>query len=783
MILGLVNTCSDLNLFEAEALMRTKLILLVATLIYGCVSTSEVDCSSEGNVNTNSCVEQDQEDCADCTSDDAMLNDRGGHQMIDDTIGGQDEMDMATSGTQVNDGSDGDMAGSPFNCNYSRVGQVYVAERYASDIEASGDWEGADAASGAPDDVAAQSPNLDAGEVLSASGWEFCHETGDEEIIKVELAVYGRTQYDSGPFDILVNLSAGGSDSTNWHHTDWRWSSVDITSQQANWTWDDIESLAGEVRLHSHPGGNRDSDVWIDAFRLTVTLGECDGNCISDPPDLDYRCEPVGRNDYGDGFFTLAEFNGSLYAGLFGYELEDASMLYRYPDWEITSPGLTGISESICAMQEFNGMLYANTESSGDIYRSPDGSHWTRVFDGSHGSIGCGMTVFNGQLYAINYRNSANDHGLIMRSPDGLTWETVYDSGSSSMYLREIITYNGKIYAFAIIQESNSARMFSSEDGSSWDIVEVPNRYFRGHVWDGYLWLGSVRDAGSSGEVGVWRYDGNTFTQALTGDTKYFTNIKDLNGDLFASTSNGWKNDPGPSSLWVSPDGMTQWRQICEFDRTAVWSMAVVDSTLYLGTWQYGSSGQVYRVVSGDTPTELPEDSCEPQIGILGVGQTYTVGVDAHTGDEATTEPKNDANDGRGGDNPEFRRHNVARAHNDYWYTSSHQHEGEPNPTGDQWVDFTPNFSELGVGCYSIVTQYRATENRATYAAHYQVMNSEGVTAQRELIQHRGEGEYVDVDMGNHMMCPSSFFRVVDPGGASISFHPTRFTYLGSTCP
>ena len=72
--------------------------------------------------------------------------------------------------------------------------------------------------------------------------------------------------------------------------------------------------------------------MWIDAFRLTITTGECDDDCVENPPIFDYHCEPIGSNDYGDGFFTLAAFNGELYAGLFGYEIEHLSMLYRYPN-------------------------------------------------------------------------------------------------------------------------------------------------------------------------------------------------------------------------------------------------------------------------------------------------------------------------------------------------------------------------------------------------------------------------------------------------------------------
>ena len=771
-------------------LIRFHIILLLAILFMACDKNSDVRCSPEidtcngGDELTQLCDSGEQNSCALDTQE--QNNRNGGEQM-----GGIDSSGWSDMGdTSPDQGGTIVDQDSTITCNYPRVGNVFVAERYATIITSTEGWDNTDAARGTPDEIGAYSPNLDEGELLTASGWDFCHETGTAEITKVELAVHGRTQYDSGPYDILVELSAGGNRSVEWHQTTWGWISLDITSEQSRWSWDDIERLSGEVRLHTHPNNHRDSDVWIDAFRLTVTIDDCDVDCESnpvelDPVELDFRCESIGSNDHGDGFFTLAEFNDKLYAGLFGYELEHASMLYSYPDWELTSPGLTGISESICAMQEFDGFLYANTESSGDIFRSLDGSNWTRVFDGPNGSIGCGMTVFNNQIYAINYRNSRDDHGLIMRSTDGISWETVYDSEALSMYLREIIVYNNKIYAFALLKENNSGHMLSSEDGSHWEVMEVPNRYFRGHVWNGYLWLGSVRGAGSSGEVAVWQYDGDTFTQVLTDDTQYFTNLKDLKGHLFASTSNGWKEDPGPSSLWVSPNGMTEWRRICEFDRTAVWSMAVVNDTLYLGTWQYGASGQVYKVVETEDSSlpDMSNDDCEPHTGSLSVGQTYVIGVDAHSGDEASTEPKVDANDNRNGDNPEFRRHNVARAHNDYWYTSSHQFEGEPDPNGEQWVDFTPNFNELGVGCYQIVTQYRATENRATYSAHYNVMGNEGIIVQFEQVQQRGMGEYIEVDMGNQMMCPDRFIRVSDPGTASISFHPTHFTYLGPRCP
>ena len=579
-------------------------------------------------------------------------------------------------------------------------------------------------------------------------------------------------------------------------------------------------------------------------------------------PAWHYECRPIGSG-YSDGFFTLVSFKGKLYAGQFGYGHESQSMLYSYPPWELVSPGLTGISESICAMQELDGQLFANTESSGDIFRSSDGSNWEREYDGENGSIGCGLAVFNGDIYGINYRNSQDDHGRIMRR-DGGAWTTVYDSGSESMYIREIVAYDGKLYGFAVLVGPNQGRMLVSSDGATWDVQSVPNRYFRGHVWNGYLWVGSTNFT-STGEVAVWRFDGSEFVKMHDGTRRYISDLQDHHGRLFAATSNGWKEESGPSDLLMSPDGESDWRQICEFSETAVWNMAVLGDTLYLGTWHFGVGGSVYEVVQVEDPDEPvdcspiaanpawevceegfnlcagvysdgagctaycaaaglvcfaryggepdcikePENvlscsevndhlsdwcecrrssgpgpgDCTPAPGILGVGDTFTQEVDAHTGDEHTTQPKTDANDGAGGDNPDFRRHNVARAHNDYWYTSSYREADEPDPNGEQWVDYTPDFTLLGVGCYHIVAQYRATESRATYAAYYQIRNEDGLVVQFDRVQERGSGEYRDEDLGNQYMCPDSYVRIEDPGANSITFNIMRFTYLGDSCP
>ncbi len=347
-----------------------------------------------------------------------------------------------------------------------------------------------------------------------------------------------------------------------------------------------------------------------DATPRDAPDGSADaGNDVdADAPDptLEWTCTPVGTG-YSDGFFTLAGYQGRLYAGQFGYGHEARSMMFTYPPWALSEPGLTGISESVCAMLEHDGYLYANTESSGDIFRTRGNDAWERVHDGEDGSIGCGLAALDGTLYALNYRNSRRDRGRILRQ-EGESWRIVYDSGDEALYLREIVSFQGTLYAFAANEDTRRGRMLTSTNGLDWTATEVPNRYFRGHVWNGALWLGSTSST-SDGEVAVWRFDGDTFERTHAGTRRYFTDLQDHDGALFAATSNGWKDDSGPSYLWRSSDGRTGWEKICEFTETAAWSLAQVEGVLYVGTWEFGGRGSVYRVAL--TPVEDPADGLD----------------------------------------------------------------------------------------------------------------------------------------------------------------------------
>ncbi len=163
----------------------------------------------------------------------------------------------------------------------------------------------------------------------------------------------------------------------------------------------------------------------------------------------------------------------------------------------------------------------------------------------------------------------------------------------------------------------------------------------------------------------------------------------------------------------------------------------------------------------------------------LQVGDKWICQPDAYTGSTSTTEPKEDANDGRNGDNPYYRRHNVARAHGGYWYTSKNHEPGEPYPWNEQWVDYKPPLGILGPGRYRIMMQYREGRNRASYPAQYFIYHKHDTT---RIDRHQAipeVGGLVWFELGEFDLGEDGFIRVYDKGVGSISFGAMELKYRG----
>ena len=168
---------------------------------------------------------------------------------------------------------------------------------WAGDTSAS-DWEDAGLAGGEPDGAEAHSSNVDAGEFLRAGGWEVCDPAGEETLDRIEIEVLSRVQYESGQYALILALDGGGAAATTFSHTASDWDAVDVTADREEWSWNAIDALIGEVTLSDHPGGERDSDAWVDAFRLRVTF-----TTVDDPGDDD--TSESDDDDAGDDDTTV----------------------------------------------------------------------------------------------------------------------------------------------------------------------------------------------------------------------------------------------------------------------------------------------------------------------------------------------------------------------------------------------------------------------------------------------------------------------------------------------
>jgi len=306
-----------------------------------------------------------------------------------------------------------------------------------------------------------------------------------------------------------------------------------------------------------------------------------------------YRCDPVGTTPT-DGIFAMREFGSNLFVGLFGYGHTSESMLFEYPPWGRVEPGLRGVAESVCAMKEFQGHLYANTESDGYLYRSSNGSDWQRVYDGGPGWIGCGLEVHGGELYAVQYDYATHRSGKILRSADGLTWNTVFDSGNEDLYLRHLVAHEGVLYALGVRENESLGQLLVSVNGTDWTSADTPTRFFRALSWNGELYLSSTTSR-SQGPTGIWAFHGGSPEMVHAVGAEYVTELAAWDSSLWAGTSDGWKEATGDSSLLMSRDGVT-WETVCTFPEAAAWSVAPSGDHLYVGTWEYGSHGKLYEV-------------------------------------------------------------------------------------------------------------------------------------------------------------------------------------------
>ncbi len=349
-------------------------------------------------------------------------------------------------------------------------------------------------------------------------------------------------------------------------------------------------------------------------------------------PYYKYSCEPtpIGRG-VDDGFFSLEVYNDRLYSGGFGYANHfnpsvRTPMLFSFPAWQVASPGLA-TTESVCEMREFRGMLYANTEQGGKIYRTADGKNWQEVFQ--NGSVGCVLRQYGEYLYATIHNGALGRGGKIFRSKSGNigSWQKVFDdTGTQTDHMmKELIVFNGTLYALSVNRINSIGGYFTTKTGNlgdwKWHRVydnEKSIRLFKGLVRTTLpnkgLWMTSTAAYSGGSDSAVWLgTQANASYPHLTlkkiksfPGNSHLGELLEHEGNLFVTVTKEWKGRTGGASVWMLPAGDiagTSWKQICYFPReTESWNLAVYRGMLYVTTKQdqhegyNGSRGNVYRI-------------------------------------------------------------------------------------------------------------------------------------------------------------------------------------------
>ena len=289
------------------------------------------------------------------------------------------------------------------------------------------------------------------------------------------------------------------------------------------------------------------------------------------------------------GFFSLKTYKDKLYAGSFGYGKKQ--MIYSYDGGSLApvSPGFT-VSESVCALQEFGGYLYANTEAKGKIFRSQDGNNWQQVYKAPQ-PIGCGLAVFGGHIYATNTNYPGKTPGLIYRSSNGTDWKQVYNSNNREEYLKEIMAFKDKIYAFHV------KGAVVSSDGINWQAMNTPARMFKSHVAGNQAIITSGKKYSNTNESAIWSFDGNNFTKLFgIGAMSHVSGVYKQGNNILAITTVQFKGKQGGATLVASCDGGKTFKSIHTFKETEGWGVEEYKGNLFVGTKQDGGGGQVYKV-------------------------------------------------------------------------------------------------------------------------------------------------------------------------------------------
>ena len=287
--------------------------------------------------------------------------------------------------------------------------------------------------------------------------------------------------------------------------------------------------------------------------------------------------------------YTLAEFNGYLYAGTYADNAHGAEVwrTANGTDWtRVVENGFDNdlYNTSVLSLMAFNGNLYASTRHGdwisdshtdgplgAEVWRTSDGLNWTRVNTPGFGDASRyrieTMQVFQNQLYAYVWGGSGGAQVWRCAGPvcdSNADWAQVVGNGfgvPGNTYLYAGAVYGNYLYAAAANTGGTGNQLWRSSDGQQWEKAapydglgnsrnyNVPSNAMT--VFDERLYISLTND--DSG-AGIWKKTvsaGFAVNESLIkpGTTVTFTNTSA--GDYITST---WQfGDGSPAVVQSTP--------------------------------------------------------------------------------------------------------------------------------------------------------------------------------------------------------------------------------------
>jgi hypothetical protein len=300
--------------------------------------------------------------------------------------------------------------------------------------------------------------------------------------------------------------------------------------------------------------------------------------------------------------YSLAVYDGNLYAGTCERGKEESGHLYRYEggsNW--TDCGSPDPSNAVGSLAVYGGKLYAgvsryrlagsslaesdNPHLGGKVYRYEGGQTWVDCGKLAGAEAVNGMVVYRGKLYA----SSMYSPGLF-RYDGGTKWTSC--GSPEGKRVEALAVYNGAIYATGYDQ--GAVYRYDGEKWTHCGKVGDSTQTYGFAVYEGQLYVSSWPNAR------VYRYagDNNWIDVGRLEEEHEVMGLAVYNGKLYGGTL--------PLAEVFRYDGDSNWTKTGRIDFTPdvryrrAWVMAVFQGKLFCGTLP---SGHVYSMEAGKSVT------------------------------------------------------------------------------------------------------------------------------------------------------------------------------------